>query len=64
MTVQELIDILQKLPKDSDVLVLDADGNETPFMSVWEFDKKVVIVGEPESTDYTLIYEGSIPEEN
>lgn len=63
MTVQELIDVLQKLPKDADVLVLDAGGDETTHLSVWQFDKRVEIVGEPEATDYTLIYGDFIPEE-
>lgn len=64
MTVQELIEILQRLPKDSDILVLDADGNETTNISVWQFDKRVEIIGEPEVSEYTLIYEDSIQEEN
>ena len=63
MTVQELIDILQKLPKDGDVLVLDADGNETTYISVWQFDKRVELVGEPEVKNCTLRYEDFIPKE-
>ena len=63
MTVQELIDILQKLPKDGDVLVLDAGGNETTCISVWLFDKRVEIVGEPEVNDYTLKFDDFILKE-
>lgn len=63
MTAQELIEILQRLPKDSDILVLDAHGDETTNISVWQFDKRVEILGAPEATEYTLIYEDFTPEE-
>lgn len=31
MTVQELIETLQRLPKDAEAVVLDTDGNEATY---------------------------------
>lgn len=49
MTIQELIDTLQKLPKGADVVVLDTDGNEATYLLIRNFDgKRVEITGIPE----------------
>lgn len=49
MTVQELIEILQKLPKDAEAVVLGTDGNEATYLLIRNFEgKRVEITGVPE----------------
>ena len=49
MTVQELIDILQTLPKDKIVQAQDTNGDDTTDLSIWHFDDRVEILGMPDA---------------
>ena len=52
MTVQELIDTLQKLPKNAEAVVLDTDGNEATYLLIRNFEgKRVEITGIPERNE-------------
>lgn len=49
MTVQELIDILQTLPKDKVVQAQDTNRDDTTDLSIWHFDDRVEILGMPDA---------------
>ena len=49
MTVQELIDILQTIPKDKVVQAQDTNIDDTTDLSIWHFDDRVEILGMPDA---------------
>ena len=53
MTVQELIDILQTLPKNKIVQAQDTNGNDTTDWSIWHIDDRVEILGMPDANKLT-----------
>lgn len=57
MTVQELIEQLRKFHSDAYVVILDACGDETTNLTLWDFGGAVVITETPDCKHYTLKYE-------
>lgn len=52
MTVQELIDVLQTLPKDKVMHALDTNGDWTTDLSIWHYADRVEILGIPDDKEW------------
>jgi hypothetical protein len=48
MKVQELIEQLQKFPKDHDVVITDSDGNYVTNLSFWDLGFAIAIAESPD----------------